>query len=170
MAGRSRDHEQVPDEMVVSDALSGEERESACVGESAGEYQKDSGNGNQHHDWLDCYHRKPAHEHVQHDRDSRMTRALSDLQSDADNRQRPNYREHRPSPWTTQHAQGERRVRARDQKKDRGVIEDAKDLLRCFVSYRVIKRRREIEQHHRSAKHAHAHKEANVAHLDRRQD
>jgi len=98
-----------------------------------------------------------------------MTRAPVDLQSDANNRQRPNYRQHRPSPWTTQHAQGEWRVRAGNQQKDCGVIEDAKDLLRCFVRYRVIKRRREIEQHHRSAKHAHAHEEANIAGLDRRQ-
>jgi len=70
VAGRSRDHEQVPDEMVVSDPLSGEECEAAGVGDSAREYQKNSGKGNQHHYWLDRYHREPTHNHVQHDRDS----------------------------------------------------------------------------------------------------
>jgi len=41
----------------------------------------------------------------------------------ADDRKRPNRGQQRPAPWTTQHAQTKRRVRSRNQQKDRRVIE-----------------------------------------------
>src|SRR5689334_18012816 len=72
-------HEEVPDEVIVTNTLCGKEREPTGVRESAREYQQNSRHRDQHQDRFHRDDREPSHDHIQHDADRRMSCSLVDL-------------------------------------------------------------------------------------------
>ena len=79
MAGRACDHEEVPDEVVVTYSVCGKKRETAGVSNSTGEYQQNSGHWYERQYWFGRYYRQPTHQNVEYDRDAGMACALYDF-------------------------------------------------------------------------------------------
>lgn len=140
MAGSTGNHEEVPDEMRVAQFSRSEKREPARVSKTTGEYQHNAGHGHELNHRLDRNDREPAHHDVQPHRDPRVARTVQGFHDDPRDRQRPNDHEQRPPPRAAQHAERERRVRARDEQKDRTVVEEAEEAFDRFVCDRVIER------------------------------
>lgn len=79
VAGGAGDYEEVPDEVIVTNALCGKERQPTGVREPAREYQENSRHRDQHQDRFHGDDREPAHDHVKHNTDRRMACSLFDF-------------------------------------------------------------------------------------------
>src|SRR5437899_1830826 len=134
----ARNHEQMPGQMAVADFVRREECDTTRIGKATGEQPDDSGEWNVRKHWFCRDHYTPTHCDVQCDRKKGILRAGNRLHCYTDDGQRPHEPEERPAPWTTHDPQSERSVGSADQKKDRAVVQNPKNLFGFVMSYGVI--------------------------------
>ena len=82
----------------------------------------------------------------------------------------PDQPQERPTPRATQYPQRQRRVRTRDEEKDRGVLDDPEHPLGLADRQGVIEGGRQVKQHHGRGEDARADDESRIAAPYRLQD
>ncbi|MNK70302.1 hypothetical protein D3C87_897190 [compost metagenome] len=140
-----------------------EEHDAARVGQPARHQPPQPARGHQFDQGLGGDDDDPAHRQIQPGRKRWPVEPLAGLQPHAQQRQPPDQSEQGPAPGAAQRAQRERRIRARDQQIDGGVVEHVEDLLGAAGGQRVIDGGSQIQQAHRGREHRRARDEGGVA-------
>src|SRR2546423_11611440 len=124
MAGRAGEDKDVPDEMTVADASVVEKNQAGRVGDPAGEEPDHGLGGNDENELPKRDEDRPAHSEIQNHRDFFPADAGAQFNSDAGEREEPDHGKNCPAERAAHRPEGKWRISARDQEKNRGVIDD----------------------------------------------
>src|SRR2546423_5005550 len=149
MAGRAGEDKDVPDEMTVADASVVEKNQAGRVGDPAGEEPDHGLGGNDENELPKRDEDRPAHSEIQNHRDFFPADAGAQFNSDAGEREEPDHGKNCPAERAAHRPEGKWRIGARDQEKNRGVIDDLENALEAGLRAGGIKGGAEIEQTHR---------------------
>ena len=107
--------------------------------------------------WTHYDQNEPSHSEIKRHRQLWPADAALQFHDHPENGETPNEAKDRPTQGTAERTKREGRIRARDEKKNRGVIDDLQNAFEPRLWPRVVKRRAEIEQQHRRHEDARAH-------------
>src|SRR5215472_5193337 len=141
MADRSRQHENMPDRMMETLVVEGEEQDSEGVEQASHKekYQSQRRKGGKK--LADGDQGEPSHGEIKHGRDAGKASQEKYFEDHAARGQRPDNAQQRPAPGAAKADERERRVSAGDQKVDRHMVQDAEHALGFGQTNAVIRSR-----------------------------
>ena len=139
MAGRASQHEEVPNRVIVGKLLPSEENNAAGVGEAASHQKPEASGGDLFDDGREDGDDEPSHRDVKSGGCPVLAVPSHEgFGQDSSNGKKPNDAENCPSQGAANGHEGEWGVGPRDEKVDRGVVENLEEGLQLMAAEAVV--------------------------------